>query len=202
MIRGLAILLAGGLAAAPAMAQPGGVRVDTEWVFETDAAHPGTTVHAALRVMVHDNFHFQSNKPDDEFLVPTKLTLQPPEGFAVREIVYPEPVMFEAPYSEDPMPVFEHEFVIGVAIDVGPDVVPGEYSVTSTLYYQACDDKVCLMPTSKHVASVLRVVPVSIEIAKVESPLFDGLVFTGEPTTRVATPPPTPATRIAACPAC
>ena len=196
----LAIVLAG-LVAAPALAQPGGVRVDTEWVFETDAAHPGTTVHAALRVMVHDNFHFQSNKPDDEFLIPTTLTLAPLEGFTVREIVYPEPVMFEAPYSEDPMPVFEHEFVIGVAIDVGPDVVPGEYPVTSTLYYQACDDKVCLMPTSKHVASVLRVVPVSIEIAKVESPLFDGIVFTGvEGGSGVDTARPTPATRITAPP--
>ncbi len=173
------VALVAAVIAAPVSGQPRGVRVDTEWVFESDAAHAGTTIHAALRVKVHDNFHVQSNKPDDEFLIPTTRTLAPLESFSVREIVYPEPVTFEAPYSEDPMPVFEHEFVIGVAIDVGPDVVPGEYSVTSTLYYQACNDKVCLMPTSKDVASVLRVVPVSVEIAKAQSPRFDGIVFTG-----------------------
>ncbi len=194
------VALVAAVITAPVSGQPGGVRVDTEWVFESDAAHAGTTIHAALRVKVHENFHVQSNKPDDEFLIPTTLTLAPLEGFSVREIVYPEPVMFEAPYSEDPMPVFEHEFVIGVAIDVGPGVEPGVFSLTTTLYYQACDDKVCLMPTSKDVASALRVVPASVEITKVESPLFDGLVFTGEPTTRVAMPPPTPATRIAAVP--
>ena len=138
----LAILLAAA-AAAPTVAQPGEVRVDTQWVLNWDKAHPGSTVHAALVVEVHDNFHFQSNKPLDPFLVPTTLSATLPEGFTVREIVFPEPVMFEADYSEEPMPVFEHEFVIGIAIEISPDIKPGVYPITSTLGYQACNDKVC-----------------------------------------------------------
>ena len=78
----LGILLAAAVAT-PAVAQPAEVRMDTEWVLNWDKAHPGSTVHAALLVEVHDNFHFQSNKPLDEDLIPTTLDVSPPDGFTV-----------------------------------------------------------------------------------------------------------------------
>ena len=68
--------------AVPASAQFGDVLVGTQWVFETDAAHPGGTVHAALRVRLDRQYHVNSNKPDEDFLIPTVLTVTAPEGLA------------------------------------------------------------------------------------------------------------------------
>ena len=186
----VAMFLAGATTPAPASAQPRGPQVDTRWVFETDAAHPGTTIHAALKVNIHGNFHVQSNNPLDEFLIPTVLTVSPPEGFTVRNVVYPEPVMIKVPGLDEPQPGFEQEFVIGVAIEVGRDVEPGVYPINISLRYQACDDRICLAPTTRELASELQVVPATVQVAKVESPLFDGIDFSQEGGP-VVTPTPT-----------
>ncbi|MCZ6812089.1 MAG: thioredoxin family protein, partial [Planctomycetota bacterium] len=193
----VAIFLAVATAPAPASAQPRGAQVDTWWVFETDAAHPGTTIHAALKVNIHGNFHVQSNKPLDEFLIPTVLTVSPPKGFTVRTIVYPEPVMIKVPGLDEPQPGFEQEFVIGVALEVGRDVEPGVYPINISLRYQACDDRICLAPTTRELASVLQVVPESEPI--VESPLFDK-PCAEEPEAGVTLAPPASETRVAILP--
>ncbi len=176
----VAIILAAATAPAPASAQPRGAQVDTWWVFETDAAHAGTTIHAALKVNIHGNFHVQSNKPLDEFLIPTVLTVSPPEGFTVRKVVYPDPLMINVPGLEEPQPGFEQEFVIGVVLEVARDVEPGEYPINSSLQYQACDDRYCLAPTTRELASELQVVPATVQVAKVDSALLDGIDFSKE----------------------
>ncbi len=178
--------------ATPLSAQPGGLEIKTRWVVETDAAHPGRTARAAFEVTIPGKFHVQSNKPLDEFLIPTTLTVTPPEGFTVREIVYPEPVQIEASLiSEELLSVFEQKFVIGVALDVGDNVQPGTYPIAGELRYQACDDKICLMPTSLQLAGMLEIVPATAALTKTGGPLFDDIAFSGEPGSGVG-PAPTP----------
>jgi cytochrome c biogenesis protein CcdA len=185
--------------AATARAQPADVPLDTEWILDADAAHPGGILHAALRVEIPPPFHVNSSKPLDEFLIPTALELTLPDGITVREIVYPEAINIDVAFSEEPLSVFETEFVIGVALEVGADVAPGDYLVTSTLHYQACDDRTCLMPTSRELESSLRVVPADVAITAVSSPHLEELVFSDEPAP--IAPPPSPRPRVATTPA-
>ena len=183
----------------PASAQFGDVLVGTQWVFDTDAAHPGGTVHAALQVTLDREYHVNSNKPDEDFLIPTVLTVTPPEGFTVSKIVYPEALMITPGFSDVPMSVFEREFVIGVVLEVGPDVAPGTYSITSKLAYQACNDKFCLAPATKSADSTLKVVPASESLRGVNASLFDRIDFGGgeEP---VVAPTPDPETHVTLTP--
>ncbi|MHC4776876.1 MAG: cytochrome c biogenesis protein CcdA, partial [Planctomycetota bacterium] len=160
--------------------------MDTDWVFDATAAHPGGSIRAALQVKLPGKYHVQSNKPADE--------LTPPEGLTVGEVVYPAPVTFEVLGFDEPLAVFDQTFVIGVAIEVGPDVRPGRYTISSSLGYQACDDKVCLMPTSAAISADLEVVPASAQITTVDSTLFEGIEFTGDARVDVAPVPPTPVT--------
>ena len=113
----LAIFLAA--AAAPVSAQLGDIQVEIKWGFDSDAAHARSTVQTALKVRIEEKYHVNSNKPLEEFLIPTILTVTPPEGFTVREVVYPDPIMIRPSFSEVDMAVFEQEFVIGVALEVG-----------------------------------------------------------------------------------
>ena len=171
--------LTAAILAAPASAQFGDVLVGTEWVFDTDAAHPGGAVHAALQVRLDKQYHVNSNKPDEDFLIPTVLTVTPPEGFTVSKIVYPEPIMIRPAFSEIPMSVFEREFVIGVTLQVAEDLQPGTYSIKGELKYQACNDKYCLAPAIKRIDSTLKVVPASESIGRVDNPLFNRIDFGG-----------------------
>ena len=113
MLGRVVLFLTAAILAAPVSAQLGDVLVGTQWVFDTDAAHPGGTVQAALQVRLDQQYHVNSNKPDEDFLIPTVLTVTPPEGFTVSKIVYPEPIMLKPAFSEVPMSVFEREFVYG-----------------------------------------------------------------------------------------
>ncbi len=199
MLGRVVCLLIAGTLAAPAIGQFGEVQIDTDWIFESDAAHPSSTVHAALRVRLERQYHVNSDKPLDEFLIPTALTVTPPAGLTVSRIVYPKPIMLDVPFSEEPMSVFEQEFVIGVVLQVAEDLQPGTYSIKSELAYQACNDKYCLAPTSKSIDSTVKVVPASEPITSVDNPLFDRIDFGGgeEP---VVPPTPDPETHVTLTP--
>ena len=199
MLGRVVCVLIAGILTAPAVGQFGQVQIDTDWIFESDAAHPSSTIHAALRVRLERRYHVNSNEPLDEFLIPTALTITPPAGLTVGRIVYPEPIMLDVPFSEEPMSVFEQEFVIGVVLQVAEDLQPGTYSIKSELAYQACNDKYCLAPTSKNIDSTVKVVPASEPIASVDNPLVDQIDFGGgeEP---VVARTPDPETQVALTP--
>ncbi len=169
------------LGGAPADGQSQEGRAQTEWIFAANAAHPGTTVRAALRVQLQKGFHAQSDKPTDEFLVATALAIEPPAGMTVRQVVYPKPVMFMVPGFDEPQPVFEQDFAIGVALEVGAGVAPGVYPITANLEYQACNDRVCQAPETLALRTQLKVVAESVPLKAVASPLLDRIVFTLEP---------------------
>ena len=186
-------LLIAGTLAVPAIGQFGGVQIQTNWVFDTDAAHPGSTVRAALQITLEKQYHVNSNTPLDEFLIPTVLTVTPPAGLTVSRIVYPKPILLDVPFSEEPMSVFEQEFVIGVELQVGQDVGSGTYPINIELAYQACNDQYCLAPTSRELTSELSVVPASTALASANTPLFDRIDFGGgEEPAAEPTPDPEP----------
>ncbi len=87
-----------------AAAQAKNVRVDTNLIFDTDAAHAGSTIHAALEVDIEKGYHIQSNAPLDEFLIPAILTFTLPEGVEVLEIVYPEAILLVRRFPRSPWP--------------------------------------------------------------------------------------------------
>ena len=117
-----------------------------EPILEHQAAAPGSTLRAALRVTLAEGLHANSNKPNDPNLIPLLLTISPPPGVTVEEIVYPEATDLTQQGSDRPLRVFEREFVIGVVMKLAPGIAEGPVSIPSRLQYQACDDKMCYRP--------------------------------------------------------
>jgi cytochrome c biogenesis protein CcdA/DsbC/DsbD-like thiol-disulfide interchange protein/thiol-disulfide isomerase/thioredoxin len=175
IILGTAIVLAG--AAFPAAAQRGGIRVDTQWTLEADGVHPGGELKAALDVQLQESFHVQSNKPLEDFLIPTELKFDPPEGFSVKEIVYPEPILIES--AQQKLAVFEEKFAIGVLIAANGSVAPGEYAIPASLRYQACDDEKCLPPKTIQLPITLNVVAPGSTINPANSAVIASITFSG-----------------------
>lgn len=167
------------LVCATAHAQPGGIKIDTAWTLGADGVHPGESIPAALEVKLQEKFHVHSNKPLEEFLIPTTLTVTPPDGLALQEVAYPEPIMITSEFSTQPLAVFEEKFVLGALIDVGADTAPGTYTVPATLRYQACDDEKCLPPKNLKLEFTVNVVSAGAAITKSDSPAIAGLKFTG-----------------------
>jgi thioredoxin:protein disulfide reductase len=94
-------------------------------------------------VAVKPGFHINAHRPNEEFLIPTALSLQS-ESIAFDEPAYPEPQSKTFSFNGDkPLLVYDGTFEITAVarpVPAGP--------VQLTLRYQACDDERCLPPAT------------------------------------------------------
>ena len=184
----LALVLLSGLTI-PIAAQPPDVAINP--VVETDAVHPGTTAHVALAVTLDPGFHVNSNTPLDEFLIPTVLTVDPPDGISLERVAFPEAILLEQLGAEQPLAVFEEEFLIGAALSLDAALLPGSYAVPGTLRYQACNDRMCFTPMRVPIRFDLTVAPATQVLSTVHPDLFGGLTMV-DPAAGDPVPAPAP----------
>ena len=184
----LALVLGG---AVPASAQPMRISIDIETAGETDVALAGSTYRAVLDATLSPSgrgLHINSEAPLEDFLIPTVLTLDPPEGIALDGVAWPEPLLLEQQGAEKPLAVFEEEFVIGASFELVGDLAPGDYVLPGTLRYQACDERMCYIPATAEVSFLVRIAPAGTSPApSAPAALFAGMTFTDPPD------PPVPA---------
>lgn len=166
-----AVLLSG--LVTPVAAQPPDVTINP--ISETDVVHPGTTARVALEVNLDAGYHVNSHSPLDELLIPTILTLDPPTGISLERVAFPEAILLEQVGAEEPLAVFEEEFLIGATLSVDETLPPGSYVVPGTLRYQACNDRMCFNPTNARIQFDLEVAPPTQALSTVHPDLFEGL---------------------------
>jgi hypothetical protein len=126
---------------------------------ETDGVHAGSSARLALRVTMPAGVHVQADRPRDPSLVATVLALDPPDGVTVAEIVYPKPTDLAVSGQQQPLAVFEQNFVVGVRLRLARTLTPGELIVPARLRYQACDTTACFAPAREETRWTLRIVP-------------------------------------------
>lgn len=115
-----------------------------------------------LQFRINQGFHINSNKPKEEYLIPTVLKLDPPTDIAVGKITYPpgEEMSFQfAP--NDKLSVYSGEFTLLVSVRPLSSVLPGRYEFHGTMRYQACDNAACYPP---------KTLPVRFEVKVVKPP--------------------------------
>jgi thiol:disulfide interchange protein DsbD len=152
-------------------------------MLEADGAPAGQQVRAALRVLLDESLHTNSNKPLDPLLIPLQLEISPPSGVTVQEIVYPAAKEFRPAFQPEPLSVFERDFTIGVVFAVSPEAPAGDLSVPGVLRYQACNDQMCFRPMNVKTQWTLRIVPAGTSVAPIPIHVerFSAIAFgTGE----------------------
>ena len=162
-------------------AQFRGPKADVAALAATDAARVGTSLRAAVQVRLPETLHVQSNAPRDPSFIPTALTVEPPSGISVTEIVYPKAKDLVQEGLEEPLTVFDHEFAIGVVFEVASSVAPGTLAVPAKLRYQACDERMCYAPANADVRWTIRVVGAGDPVTPQHEDVFGAIAFgTGE----------------------
>ncbi len=146
-------------------------------LVERPAVAAGSQVRLALRVSLPESLHTQSNRPADPTLIPTVLTIDAPAGVTVDEIVYPAAIELKQQGLDQPLQVFEHEFVVGAQVTLGPGAAEGQLTLPAQLRYQACNDMMCFAPTTAGFAWTLRVVPAGTGVEARADPVFAAIPF-------------------------
>jgi thiol:disulfide interchange protein DsbD len=152
------------LAGAAVHAQSGRPRATVTPLVEREGVRPGPA-RVALSVSLPEGYHVQSNKPRDPSFIPTELTVDPPTGVTVKEVVFPKSTDLKQATFDQPLAVFEREFAIGVELNVSDSAPVGQLTVPVHLRYQACDDKVCYAPITEHSQWTVAVLPAKARIS-------------------------------------
>ncbi len=110
---------------------------------------PGREAEAVLVIGVNPGFHLNSDKPPLDWISPTRLTFEDHPGLKVVRMVFPQPSPVKFSFVDEPLPVFEKMVLIQLTIRVSDRAEQGPAALKGTLFYQACDNKVCLPPAQK-----------------------------------------------------
>jgi thiol:disulfide interchange protein DsbD len=167
------------IAAALGMGQTGAGRPHAELtpLVESASAHADTTVRVALEVHLAPGLHAQSDRPRDPTLIPTTLVIDPPAGVSVLEIVFPAPTELTLPGYDQPLLVFDHDFIIGVRLAIAKTVAPGVVTIPAWFRYQTCNDKQCFIPTRVQTGWTLTVAPASQAVTTGHPEVFGHIAF-------------------------
>lgn len=122
-----------------------------------DEAGNADEISARAIVTIEDGWHVNSHTPLDEFLIPTVLSVDSPLLRDLR-ITYPPHEMRAFGFADDELAVYEGRINIPFTA-----TRTGGGSVEARLRYQACNDTICLPPSTALARFTLpaRTVPIS-----------------------------------------
>ncbi len=123
--------------------------VSIKTLFNKENLKAGDERDITVKVTVEDEWHINSNKPNDDFLIPTILKLTSTNlNLEIKSIKYPVAAELKFDFSDKPVSVYEKDFIIEAKVKVPETAKPGSYKLNIALNYQACNNSTCLPPNS------------------------------------------------------
>jgi len=156
-----AVGLAGLLLAAAGLAQM--VKPETVVTVRVEPAQtkltPGGTADFTLVATIQEGFHINSNKPAQEYLIPTGVELAGAEGFALEKVEFPAGALKSFGFAPDEkLSVYEGTVKVRARLRA-KSAAAGAHSLRLLFHYQACNDQICLRPAQREVKLAVQVRP-------------------------------------------
>ena len=151
--------------------------VKIEIFTDSTKVHRKSQLKLALRVTIKRGWHINSNLPNDDFLIPTSLTIQNEDKFTSVEWKYPDSENLSFSFSEQPVSVYEGEILIGALITIPQEISLKKHTLPLLLEYQACNDRTCLAPQTTENNIEIAVVDDHIKIKKINQDIFSKIDF-------------------------
>jgi hypothetical protein len=111
----------------------------------------GRLAQGTITMDIPAGYHVNSNRPLEEFLVATKLTVDAPQEIRVGPIVYPRALLRTFKFSKNKLSVYEGKVVLRFSVTVPASVGAGAVELKAHLRYQSCNDSLCFPPKSQDV---------------------------------------------------
>jgi hypothetical protein len=140
--------------------------------YPTDAvAAPGTRFAVVLDVRPGPGIHVYA--PGVKGYRPIRIRLDPQPGLVVGEASFPEPEIYHFKPLDEHVPVYQRPFRViqDLMIDPSRAAAPAlkgvaRMTISATLEYQACDDKLCFLPQSVPLSWTVALRPLDTERGK------------------------------------
>ncbi|MEE9432038.1 MAG: thioredoxin family protein [Melioribacteraceae bacterium] len=138
----------------------------------SNKTHQGDELILALKLIIDEGWHINSNKPHDEFLIPASVSVKTNFSKQESKIIFPEAEDIKLAFSDDPVSVFEGSPVFGTTITIPKDIELGTKTIDVEFNYQACNDKTCMAPVTIKKSIEIEIVDADVEIVKNQNEVF------------------------------
>ncbi|MBU0713441.1 thioredoxin family protein [bacterium] len=159
-------------------AEPDILEIDS--YLSTDGVYAGGEFQVAVVVQLLEPWHINSATPEDEFVIATELRIPESGDYKISNIYYPPHKMKTFAFYDEALAVYEGEIVIIVSGKLSKNV-SGTINLNGSLYYQGCNDQVCLPPTE---TTFSLGIPILINTESVQfqhEEYFGGIVTSDKP---------------------
>ena len=149
--------------------------LDVDFYQSFNKIQPEGEVKIALRGEIFGEWHINSDKPKEDYLIPTELKISSDIPIQQSEIIYPKPHEIKFDFSDIPLSVFEGEFIIGTTIKIPKNTRLGEMKIFLEFTYQGCNNVTCMAPETISDTLTIEIVDKSVQIQEVNSDIFSEL---------------------------
>jgi len=132
--------------------------VKTHAYVSLDRVPRGKEFEAAVVVDIAENYHMNSHKPAEAYLIPTTLTPQLPTGIKLVDTLYPPGHLKKFPFSPDTaLNVYSGSVTLRLKLAAEDGASIGAATIPMVLRYQACNNSACLPPVKVPVTAELQI---------------------------------------------
>ena len=118
----------------------------------------GAEFTVVLTATIPAGWHINSSKPSEESLIPTRIDAKG-KSIILVSVGYPEAEDIKLGISDSPLSVFEGNCRFTLTLKIGDALHSGREATAVILYYQACNDQICMPPTSVRATLLVDIEP-------------------------------------------
>jgi len=149
--------------------------VQIKTFLSVDKVYAGGKYKVAVKALVENSWHINSNKPDEDYLIPTDLQIDTSKGFKLQKRIYPKAEEKKLGFSDKPLSVWEGEVLITADLMVPKNIRPGNYFLVTKLNYQSCNNQSCMPPATAIDTLNVLVVSSNNTISQINQDVFQKL---------------------------
>jgi len=154
-------------------------QVNIEILHDRNVIPAGTSARVAVLLNLEEGWHVNSDRPSLDFLIGTRLDVEALEGLRPVSVHYPASTSYKFDFADQPVDVFEGDAPVVVTLRTDENLAPGSYELPSSLRIQACNNEVCLAPTTVDLTIPVEVTAAGTGYQALNSDLFDNIGTTG-----------------------
>lgn len=143
-----------------------------------DKIYSGSEIKFAIKVKIDSSWHINSNKPNEDFLIPTEIKINSDKYISLTKIIYPKGKDLKFSFNDKPLSVYEDEIILGGILKISKDIPLGEHKINFTLNYQACNNSTCLPPNELNDSLIINIVDNKTAIQEINQDVFNKLDLT------------------------
>ena len=168
----LSILIAWSAAPAQSLSSSSSKQVKAEVKLSQETFQSGSSAQVAILLTIEEGWHINAHTPTYDYLIGTSVELQTIEGVIIADIRYPEGTLQQFGFADDLLRVYDETVPIFLTLKLSDKIKPGTHTLPATVKIQACNDQVCLAPSSLSVDVLLIVAAAGESVQKKNESLF------------------------------